>query len=51
MLPKIGSAFVLIMRPVQPGLTARSIYLFIYLLSVWPVLFPNSVPRNGINQR
>lgn len=29
MLPKIGSAFVLIMRPVQPGLTARSIYLFI----------------------
>lgn len=30
MLPKISSAFVLIMRPLVPGLTATFIYSFVY---------------------
>lgn len=30
MLPKISSTFVLIMRPVVPGLAATFIYLFVY---------------------
>lgn len=50
MLPKISSTFVLIMRPVVPGLTATFIYLFVYF-GVWPRLFPNTVARNRINHR